>query len=294
MRMNKDQRRVLWLLSLTMLLVVLDSAIINVALPAIKSALHFSTAALQWVLTGYILTFGGFLMLGGRTADLYGRRRVLVAGIAGFGLFSLAHGPERERADDDRDAGSARDWRGLYGAYRAVDFARHVRGGPRPQPSVIGVERGGIGGAAAGVFLGGVLTQYFGWRWCFFVNVPVAIVSVWLILKHVPAHIAESEDKHLDMPGAVLVTGGLMALVYALTLAAQAGWTAVSTLGWLGASGLMLAVFLVNETRAKHPLMPLSIFRLRNVSGGNLMLATNCGRCVGHVFLRVALYSERA
>lgn len=291
MSMTKDQRRILWLLSLTMLLVVLDSAIINVALPAIKSALHFSTASLQWVLTGYILTFGGFLMLGGRTADLYGRRRVLVAGIAGFGLFSLLTG----LSVNAPMMIAMRALQGLAGAFMAptalsILLASFEEGPARNRAlSVWSVVASG--GAAAGVFLGGVLTQYFGWRWCFFVNVPVAIAAVWLILKYVPAHIAESQDKHLDVPGAALVTGGLMALVYALTLAAQAGWTARSTLGWLVGSAVLLGGFLWNEARSHHPLVPLSIFRIRNVSGGNLMLLPIVAGALG-MFFFASLYIQ--
>jgi MFS family permease len=170
--MPKTHRAVLLLLALTMFIVVLDSAIINVALPAIKAALRFDAATLQWVLTAYILTFGGFLMLGGRTADLYGRRRVLVLGLAGFGLFSLLTGFATS-------ASMLIAWRalqGLAGAFMAptalsILLTTYAEGHERNQAlSIWSIVASG--GAAAGVFLGGLITQYLGWRWNFFVNLP--------------------------------------------------------------------------------------------------------------------------
>jgi EmrB/QacA subfamily drug resistance transporter len=270
--MPKTHRAVLLLLALTMFIVVLDSAIINVALPAIKAALRFDAATLQWVLTAYILTFGGFLMLGGRTADLYGRRRVLVLGLAGFGLFSLLTGFATS-------ASMLIAWRalqGLAGAFMAptalsILLTTYAEGHERNQAlSIWSIVASG--GAAAGVFLGGLITQYLGWRWNFFVNLPLVALAIAGIMRYVPAHIQESQDKHLDLPGAVLVTGGLMALVYALTIASQVGWAAPATLISLLMSGALLALFIANESRAAHPLMPLGIFRIRNVSGANLMM----------------------
>ncbi len=147
------------------------------------------------------------------------------------------------------------------------------------------------GGAAAGVFLGGVLTQFFGWQWCFFVNVPIGIAAILGILKYIPSHIQEAEDKNLDLPGAVLVTGGLMALVYALTLASLAGWTALSTLLVFGLSIVMLAGFIFNETKSKHPLVPLEIFRIRNVTGGNLVMLPVVAGALGQFFF-LSLYVQ--
>jgi EmrB/QacA subfamily drug resistance transporter len=288
---KNNRTAILWLLALAMFLVVLDSAIINVALPSIKSGLHFDQATLQWVLTSYILTFGGFLMLGGRTADLYGRRLVLVLGIAGFTLFSLLTG----LAVNAPMLIAMRALQGLAAAFMAptalsILLATFEEGHERNRAlSVWSVVASG--GAAAGVFLGGVLTQYLGWRWCFFVNVPIGILAIVSILRYVPAHIQESEDKHLDVPGAVLVTGGLMALVYALTLAVHGGWTNAATETWLTISAALIGAFLWNETRAKHPLVPLSIFRIRNVSGGSLMMLPVVAGALG-MFFFASLYIQ--
>jgi EmrB/QacA subfamily drug resistance transporter len=288
---QSHQNTVLWLLALAMFLVVLDSAIINVALPAIKSAMHFTTASLQWVLTGYVLTFGGFLMLGGRTADLYGRRRVLIAGIVGFIAFSLLAG----LATTAPLLIAARALQGLAGAFMAPTALSILLAtfpeGPERNHALSVWSIVASGGAAAGVFLGGLLTQYLGWRWCFFVNVPVGLAAIYFIRRYVPAHIQEASDKNLDVPGAVLVTGGLMSLVYALTLASQQGWTAPATLISLGISAALLAGFLINETRAPHPLMPLSIFRIRNVSGGNLMMLPIVAGALG-MFFFVSLFIQ--
>jgi EmrB/QacA subfamily drug resistance transporter len=266
------KKRILMLLALAMFLVVLDSAIVNLALPAIKSAMHFSSSSLQWVLTAYILTFGGFLMLGGRLADLYGRRRILVIGMAGFSMFSLLIG----LSVSGPMLITLRGLQGISAALMAptalsILLATFAEGEERNKAlSVWSVVA--AGGAAIGVFLGGLLTQYLGWRWCFFVNVPIALLGVVGVRKFVPAHMQEGRDKHLDLPGAVLVTGGLMTLVYALTQAAQAGWTAASTLTTLAVSVIMIVAFLFNEMKAKHPLVPLSIFRIRNVSGASLVM----------------------
>lgn len=289
--MNKSNKIILFLLSLTMFAVVLDSAIINVALPAIKKALHFETALLQWALTGYILTFGGFLMLGGRTADLYGRRRILTFGIAGFSFFSLLIG----LSTSSTMFITLRALQGLAGAFMAptalsILLATFKEGKDRYKAlSIWSIVASG--GAAAGVFLGGFLTQFFGWQWCFFVNVPIGIGAIIGIRKYVPAHIQEAKNKRLDLLGAVLVTSGLMTLVYALTLASQFGWIASSTIISLGASIVLLGAFLFNETRVKHPLIPLSIFRIRNVVGGNLIMLPVVAGALG-MFFFLSLYIQ--
>jgi EmrB/QacA subfamily drug resistance transporter len=280
----KQKNKILWLLAATMFLVVLDSAIINLALPAIKSALGFDAATLQWVLTAYILTFGGFLMLGGRTADLFGRRKVLVLGIAGFTLTSFLLG----FSNSDTMLIILRALQGLAGAFMAptalsILLTTFEEGHERNKAlSVWSLVASG--GAAAGVFLGGLLTQYLGWQWCFFVNVPLGILTIMGIMKYIPAHIKESNDKNLDVPGAVLVTAGMIAVVYSLTVAPEAGWLSVQTLGLLAAGIVLLLAFLWNETRAKHPLVPLSIFRIRNISGANLMMIPVSAGALGMFF----------
>lgn len=287
----KGKNAILFLLALAQFLVVLDSAIVNVALPAIKASLGFDTASLQWVITAYIITFGGFLMLGGRIADLYGRRMVLVAGMVGFSVFSLLIG----LSNSVFMLIALRALQGLAAAFMAptalsIMLTIFEEGQERNKAlSIWGLVASG--GAAAGVFLGGVLTQYLGWQWCFFVNVPIGLLTVFGIMKYIPAHIKEERDKNLDIPGAILVTGGLMLLVYALTLAVQLGWTAKSTLLAFGISMVLLAVFVLNEMRAKHPLMPLSIFKIRNVAGGNLIMLPIVAGALGNFFF-VSLYIQ--
>ncbi|MBA3724726.1 MAG: MFS transporter, partial [Candidatus Levybacteria bacterium] len=224
---------ILLLLSLTIFLVVLDSAIVNVALPVIKKELQFNDASLQWVLTAYILTFGGFLMLGGRTADLFGRRRVLIFGIAGFTLFSLLIG----LSNSSTLLIIFRAFQGLAAAFMAptalsILLTTFDEGHERNNALSIWALVAS-GGAAAGVFLGGILTQYLGWQWCFFVNVPFGILAILGIQKYIPVQEKESKNNKLDVPGAIFVTSGLMALVYALTLATELGWVATATLTWL-------------------------------------------------------------
>ncbi|HEU5121934.1 MAG TPA: MFS transporter [Candidatus Saccharimonadales bacterium] len=289
--MQTQQNKILWLLALTMFLVVLDSAIVNVALPAIKEALHFDSSTLQWVLTAYILTFGGFLMLGGRIADLYGRRKILVWGIGGFTLFSLLLG----LSSSDIMMVVLRALQGLAAAFMAPTalsiLLTTFEEGPARNKALSVWSMVASGGAAAGVFLGGLLTQYLGWQWCFLVNVPIGILAIMGVMKYIPAHIKEARDKHLDLPGAILITGGLMSLVYALTLATESGWTALSTLISLGISIVLIAGFIWNETKAKHPLVPLSIFKIRNVSGGNLMMVPVSAGALG-MFFFLSLYIQ--
>ncbi len=274
-----------------MFLVVLDSAIVNVALPAIKNDLHFDAASLQWVLTAYILTFGGFLMLGGRAADLFGRRKVLLWGIGGFTLFSLLIG----LSHTSLMLIILRALQGLAAAFMAptalsILLTTFEEGPERNRAlSIWGLVASG--GAAAGVFLGGVLTQFLGWQWCFFVNVPVGLIAIWGILKYIPAQPHDESNKNLDIPGAFLVTSGLIAVVYALTLAPEIGWTAPETITAMLAGLVLLALFLFNETKAKHPLVPLKIFKNRNLSGGNLIMLPVVAGALGQGFF-LTLYIQ--
>ncbi|HEY0756526.1 MAG TPA: MFS transporter [Ktedonobacteraceae bacterium] len=291
LKQSQNRPMILLLLSLAIFMVILDSAIINVALPAMKAALHFDTSSLQWVLTAYILTFGGFLMLGGRTADLFGRRRLLVLGIGGFSLFSLLLGLTTSSVL----LIALRALQGLAAAFMAptalsILLTTFEEGEERNRALSVW-SMVAAGGGAVGVFLGGVLTQYLGWQWCFFVNVPAGIITILGILRYIPAQREDISEKHLDLPGAVMVTGGLVVLVYALTLISQAGWNAKSTLIAFGVSIVLLAAFLFNEARVKYPLVPLTIFRSRNVSGGNLIMLPVVAGALG-MFFFISLYIQ--
>lgn len=287
----KHKWLILALLAVAQFMVVLDSAIVNVALPAMEKALHIDPASLQWIVTSYTLAFGGFLLLGGRASDLYGRRRVLLTGIVGFTVFSLAIG----LAQSGTAVVILRALQGLAAAFMspaALSIVLTTFKEGKERNTALGVWSAvASGGAAAGVLLGGILTQYFGWEWNFLVNVPIGIAVFFGIRKYVPAHIKEEKDKNLDVPGAILVTSGLIALVYALVEAPAWGWTSFNTIGLLVASVVLLAGFIVNESKAKHPLMPLSIFKIRNVSGANLMMVPVTAGLMG-MFFFVSLYIQ--
>jgi EmrB/QacA subfamily drug resistance transporter len=250
--------------------VVLDIAIVNVALPSMNRELHFATGGLQWVITAYTLTFGGFLLLGGRAADLFGRRKIFIAAVSFFALFSLLCG----LAQNDIQIIIARALQGLAAAIMSpaalsIVLTEFDEGPDRNK--AMGVWGGvAAGGAAAGVLFGGVLTQYLSWRWNFFVNVPVGIFVAFMALRLLPHHIGEENKKiELDLPGAVLATGGLMSLVFGLSKAPTKGWGSAFVWEFIAAGLVLLLVFVWNERRAKQPLMPLEIFKIRNVSGAN-------------------------
>lgn len=262
---------ILALLAVAQFMVVLDIAIVNVALPSIARDLHFAGNDLQWVITAYTLTFGGFLLLGGRAADLYGRKLIFTAGVALFTIFSLLCG----LAQTDTQLILARAAQGLAGAIMSpaalsIVLAEFREG--KERNTAMGVWAAvASGGAAAGVLLGGVLTQYLDWRWNFFVNVPVGAIVVFISLYLLPKHIGEEHKKlKLDLPGAVLATAGLMSLVYGLSRAPNDGWDSMTVWGFIAAGVALLAGFIVNEKAVKQPLMPLEIFRIRNVLGGNI------------------------
>src|SRR3989442_1435684 len=251
------------LLSAVQFMVVLDIAIVNVALPSIKIDLGFSQENLQWVISAYALFFGGFLLLGGRAADLLGRRRLFLAGVVLFTLSSLLAG----LAWSEGSLIAARSFQGLGAAVispAALSILSTTFTEGRERNIALGVW-GAVGGfgAAAGVLLGGVLTETLSWSWIFFVNVPVGAVGFLLA----PRLLNESRDasvKTFDVPGAVLVTGGLVSLVYAITQSGRYGWTSGRSLGVFAVSLVLLIGFVVWELRHREPLM-----RLRNLRGKN-------------------------
>jgi EmrB/QacA subfamily drug resistance transporter len=254
-------------------MVILDVAIVNVALPSIKSDLGFSQAGLQWVITAYAILFGGTLLLGGRLADLLGRRRMFMVGLALFALSSLLSGFAWS-------SGSLIGFRALQGlggallAPAALSLLMTTFAEGRERNLALGIYGAASGsGAAAGVLLGGVLTSYFGWSWIFFVNVPVGVAAIALAPYLLRESRADLAHRHFDFAGAASVTAGLMLLVYALTRATTDGWSSPVTLGLLSAAVALVAAFVAIESRSRSPLLPLRIFRLRALSAANATMA---------------------
>ena len=245
-------------------MVILDVAIVNVALPSIKSDLGFSQASLQWVISAYAIFFGGALLLGGRLGDLLGRRRLFVAGLAVFAASSLLCG----LAWSEASLIAFRALQGLGGALlapAALALLMTTFAEGRDRNVALGIYGAAAGsGAAVGVLLGGVLTSYLSWPWIFFINVPVALAAIALTPVLLRESRAELAHRHFDVAGAASITGGLMLLVYALTRATTDGWGTSTTIGLLAASAVLVLAFIVIELRSKAPLLPLRIFRIRN------------------------------
>jgi len=282
---------ILGLLALAQFMVVLDTSVANVALPAIQKSLGFDTSALQWIITAYALTFGGFLLLGGRAADLFGRRRILLMGVIGFTITSLLIGI----ANSPIEIIAFRALQGLTAALMSpsalsIVLTTFQEGKARNRAFGIWATVAS-GGAAVGLLLGGILTEYLNWRWNFFINIPIGILATIGILKFVPKHESTVSHRHLDLRGAALVTSGLMALVYGLTEAPNWGWLSPATLGTLGAAVALILGFLWNESRVPHPLVPLSIFKIRNVSGANAIMVPIIAGMLGMFYL-LSLYVQ--
>src|SRR5690348_2129467 len=279
------------LLSAVQFMVVLDIAIVNVALPSIKVDLGFSQDNLQWVISAYALVFGGFLLLGGRAADLLGRRRIFLVGLAVFTVASLRAG----LAWSEASLIGARLFQGLGAAIispAGLSMVSTTFREGRERNIALGVW-GAVGGfgAAAGVLLGGVFTELLSWSWIFFVNVPVGATA--LVLT--PFLLLESRDANVrsfDVPGAVLVTGGLSSLVYAITQAGDVGWLAGRTVGTFAAAVALLAGFVLWERRHAEPLMRLGIFRISTVAGANVA-GFILGTALFAMFLMLTLYMQQ-
>ncbi|HEY4412471.1 MAG TPA: MFS transporter, partial [Gaiellaceae bacterium] len=273
-------------------MVVLDIAIVNVALPTIKTDLHFSQESLQWVITAYSILFGGVLLLGGRMADLIGRRRMFMAGLTLFTVSSLLDG----LAWSEGSLIAFRSAQGLGAALlapAALSILTTTFEEGRERNLALGIWGAVSGsGAAAGVLLGGALTSAFSWSWIFFVNVPVGV----LVLALSPFLLRESkaalDHRHFDVAGATTITGGLMLLVYALTRASQHGWATSTTAGLLAASAALIVAFIVVEVRSVAPLLPLRIFRLRTLSGSNTA-ALLSGAAIFSQFFLLTLYMQQ-
>ena len=272
-------------------MVVLDIAIVNVALPSIQDDLGFSQENLQWVISAYALFFGGFLLLGGRAADLLGRRRVFIGGTILFTLASLLAG----LAWSEASLIGARALQGLGAAVitpAALSILMTMFAEGKERNGALGAW-GAVGAfeAVAGGLLGGILTDLLSWEWIFFINVPVGLTA--LVLT--PVLLAESRDlrvRSFDVPGAVLVTSGLVALVFGITQAHDYGWGSGETIGIFAVSAALLIGFLAWEARAAEPLMPLSIFRVRTVAGANVA-GLVLGTAVFSMFLMLTLYMQQ-
>src|SRR4051794_16438097 len=288
---NERKWMVLALLLGVQFMVVLDIAIVNVALPSIQTDLGFSQENLQWVVSAYALMFGGFLLLGGRIADLIGRRRVFLVGITVFTIGSLLSG----LAWSSAALIGARSLQGLGAALitpAALSILTTTFAEGKERNTALGAW-GAIGafGAVAGVLLGGILTDLLSWQWIFFVNIPVGLGA----FAVAPLLLGESRDataKSFDIPGATLVTSGLVVLVYAITQANGYGWGSAQTLGLFATSAVLLVAFVVWEARASDPLMPLSIFRLRTLVGANVA-GLILGTVIFSMFLMLTLYMQQ-
>src|SRR5713226_5634448 len=259
--LNQARRwRAFAVLAVSFFMTVVDLTIVNVALPTIGRKLHMAESDLQWVVTGYGLTFGGFLLLGGRAADLLGRRRIMMAGLAVFTAASLGCA----LATSQEFLIPMRCLQGLGAAIvlpAALSIVMNMFPEGAERNKALGVW-GAIGasGAAVGVMAGGLLTRYLGWQYIFFLNVPVGAAALLLAPRIVPESRLETAPRRYDPFGAVAVTGGLSLLVYAISTAPQAGWGTARTVSLLAVAAALLAAFVVNEARVEAPLMPLRIF----------------------------------
>jgi EmrB/QacA subfamily drug resistance transporter len=279
------------LLCVTQFVVVLDIAVVNVALPSIQTDLGFSQENLQWVISAYSLVFGGFLLLGGRLADILGRRGVFMVGLVIFSVGSLLCG----LSWSDESLIGARALQGLGAATitpAALSILTTTFTEGRERNIALGAW-GAVGGfgAAAGVLMGGILTDLLSWEWIFFVNVPVGIVALALS----PVLLRESRDAHgqsHDIPGAVLVTSGLVLLVLGVTQGRQWEWLSAKTIGVFAASAVLLAVFALWEQRQREPLVPFSIFRLQTLTAANVAMFI-MGTALFSMFLMLTLYMQQ-
>ena len=281
----------LLLLAMTQFVIVIDASIVNVALPSIGHALDFSRTNLSWVVNAYTLTFGGFLLLGGRLADLLGRRRMFMLGLVLFSLASFAGGI----AQSEGWLIVARGVQGLGAAIvspaaLSIITTTFAEGAERNRALGIWGAVAGAGGAA-GVLLGGILTSGLSWRWVLFVNVPIGIAAAAFAPRILVESRAENGASTFDIPGAVTVTAGLTLLVYAIVDAVNSGWGSSTTLLRLAGAAVLLIAFVIIESRQRHPLMPFSIFRLRTLRGADIV-GLLIGMALFSMFFFISLYLQ--
>jgi len=280
------------LLCVAQFIVVLDASIVNVALPTIGRGLHFSEQSLPWVVNAYVIAFGGFLLLGGRAADLLGRRRVFMAGLVLVAVSSLAAG----FATTQGQLIAARAAQGLGAAIvspAALSIVTTLFSDGAERNKALGAWGAVAGSAGAvGVLLGGILTEGLGWEWVLWVNVPVSLIALAFTPGLIPESRSEATTRHFDAAGAVAVTGGLSLLAYALLDASSAGWGSTKIISLLSASGILFASFVLIELRSKAPLVPFGIFRIRTVTGANVV-GLLLGASLFSMFFFVSLYMQQ-
>ena len=289
----RDKRWIaLILLCSAQFVVVLDASIVNVALPTIGEALDFTESSLPWVVNAYVLTFGGFLLLGGRLADLLGRRRVFMGGLILFAIASLAGG----LASTSGQLVAARAVQGLGAAIlspAALSIVATTFKDGAERNKALGIWGAVAGsGGAAGVLLGGILTEYLGWEWVLWVNFPIGIAAAALAPRLIAESRAEQEVRTFDVAGATTITLGLSALVFALLDAEDAGWGSTQTIGVLALSAILLIAFVAIERRSRAPLVPFSIFRLRTITGANVV-GILVGASLFSMFFFISLYMQQ-
>jgi len=288
---TKRGKQILALLLAVAFLDFVDASIVNVALPSIRSDLGFTVQNLQWVLTGYLLTYGGFMLLGGRAADLFGRRRLLVSGTSLFAVSSLAAGV----SPDDTVLILARLVQGAGAAMMipaALSILTTTFSEPGDRYKAMGAW-GAVGGlaSAVGVFLGGIITDFIDWRWVFFVNLPAAALILRAIFRLVPADEKVERRESLDVLGALLVTAGMLVLVYTIVKAPDVGWGDAKTVAGFAIAGVILAIFGAYEARHRNPVFPFSIFRVRGLAAADITMVVAMAAFYT-MFLLITLYMQ--
>ena len=283
--LNINRWRAFAVLAVSYFMTIIDLTIVNVSLPTIGHDLHFTETSLQWVLTAYAITFGGFLLLGGRAADLLGRRRILMLGLGLFSLASLACG----LATGAAFLIGSRAVQGAGAAMMvpaALSLVMTMFGEGAERNRALGIWGGlAAGGATVGLIAGGLLTRYAGWQYIFYLNVPIGTAALALAPRLVPDSRLATMRRRFDALGAVTGTGGLVLLVDAISQAPQYGWGATRTLAALSGSAALLAAFMVIESRTESPLLPLSIFRLRTLAGANVAGLLSGGSFFAFIFI---------
>jgi EmrB/QacA subfamily drug resistance transporter len=285
-----DRWRTLVVIAISQLMLVLDSSIMNIAIPSAKVELGISDANQQWVITAYTLAFGSLLLLGGRIGDYMGRKKIFLVGLVGFATASAIGGI----AANQGMLYASRGLQGVFGALlapAALALISETFTDPKERAKAFGVI-GAIsgGGAAIGLIVGGTLTEFFSWRWCLGVNAPIAIAAAILAIKYVHESKAEGDNTY-DIPGVVTATAGLFSLTYGFNEAATKGWSSSATIGFLVAAVVLLVIFVIVETKVANPLMPLRVITERN-RGGSYLGSLVVGAGLFSMFLFLGLYLQ--